>query len=416
MSSSLPHITITHLDPSGIACGRDADGQERQVWGALPGEVVTARKNILEEIVQASLDRIPASSTHYLSCSPWQTMTPAAESRNKVQFLRENFQGVEVPADITLIEDGRRFAYRNKMEYSFWGDESGIHLAFFERSRKQKIILPDGCELANPAINVAAQRILSWIRATTWTGRNLKALILRANQRGEVIAALFIKDHLEIPELPLGDELMGMQVWFSSHKTPASRPEELLRSEGRDWLEEEIGGVALRYGTLSFFQVNVPIFERALAAIQEVIPVGKRIVDLYSGVGSIGLPVAVASAHRVTLVESVPEAVRFARDNAIRITHASVDVHEARAEQLTDVISGADVVIVDPPREGLHQDVVTALLDQQPSQLIYLSCNPVTQARDLRLLSESYRTASLTGYNFFPATPHVECLAVLTSR
>jgi tRNA/tmRNA/rRNA uracil-C5-methylase (TrmA/RlmC/RlmD family) len=134
-------------------------------------------------------------------------------------------------------------------------------------------------------------------------------------------------------------------------------------------------------------------------------------VDLYSGVGTIGLTIG---GRQVTLVEVDEHAVREMRQNIAALGRENeATAVLAASEQALDYISGEACIIVDPPRAGLHEDVVERLLKEAPQRIIYLSCNPVTQARDVARLLQKYDILAHKGYNFFPRTPHIEHLVVL---
>jgi 23S rRNA (uracil1939-C5)-methyltransferase len=137
-----------------------------------------------------------------------------------------------------------------------------------------------------------------------------------------------------------------------------------------------------------------------------------KTVDLYSGVGTIGLTIG---GPGVTLVEINEHAVREMRRN---IDELAIDAEPvlAASENALDYITGDKLIIVDPPRAGLHANVIDRLLSETPERIIYLSCNPVTQARDVALLAETYGIRAHTGYNFFPKTPHIEHLVILDKK
>ncbi len=134
-----------------------------------------------------------------------------------------------------------------------------------------------------------------------------------------------------------------------------------------------------------------------------------KTLDLYSGVGSIGLTIG---GDNCTLVEVNQHAVREMKNN-IAAQNSNAQAILAASEKALDYINSDTIVIVDPPRAGLHSDVVEKLLETSPPRIIYLSCNPVTQARDVALLSQKYQIKHTKGYNFFPRTPHIEHLVVL---
>ena len=136
-------------------------------------------------------------------------------------------------------------------------------------------------------------------------------------------------------------------------------------------------------------------------------------LDLYSGVGTIGLTIG---GDDITLVEINEHAVAEMQRNITKLNRANAKAILAPSEKSLEYITGEQIVIVDPPRAGLHADVVRRLLETTPPRIIYLSCNPVTQARDVALLQQSYRIVHHRGYNFFPRTPHIEHLVVLDKK
>jgi 23S rRNA (uracil1939-C5)-methyltransferase len=420
-------LKIEKLVEGGQGIGYSSDpayaGQSFFVWEVLPNEEVEAditnkRKGIYEakvsKILKASPHRIQQTEEHFLSCSPWQIMDFDYENEIKRETSIETYQriGKISEKDIEIFSDNNIYGYRNKMEYSFIEDEGKISLAFFKRGQNRRIAI-DECELANPAINKTAKKILEWINQSNLTERNLKALIIRSNKKGETVAGLFIKDKMEFDKYPeLNDSILGFNLYYSTHKSPASVITEVLYQTGQDFLTEEIDGVDLKYGINSFFQVNTPIFEAALTEIKKNIPKGAEIIDFYSGVGTIGLALA-KSVGSVTLVESNEEAVAFAEENIRLNKIKNVGVVSAPAEKALEYIKKDKTIVFDPPRAGLHEKVVEKILEVKPSEVIYLSCNVATQSRDIGLLKDAYNIEFIKLYNFFPRTPHIESLVVL---
>ena len=146
---------------------------------------------------------------------------------------------------------------------------------------------------------------------------------------------------------------------------------------------------------------------------KDVCETGEPALDLYAGVGTIGLTIG---GGNVTLVEINADAVREMQRNITELDRTDARAVLAPSEQALDHITGKEIVIVDPPRAGLHPDVIATLLQKLPPRIIYLSCNPVTQARDVRLLQEKYHIVHHRGYNFFPRTPHIEHLVILDNK
>ncbi len=419
-------VTIEKLVHGGQGLATLADGRKIFVWNALPGEKVRVRINktkksyaegTAEDILQASAERIEPAEANYLATSPWQMMTYDAENTYKANIVSDLFvhEKVSLPAFGPVVHDDRLWHYRSKMEYSFWGDDDGLHLALHLRGSHGKQIV-GGSKLALPAIDAAANAVCAQLnRLRGIRAGDLKTIIVRCDQQGNAAAALYIKSE-SFARLELPAELHGLRVYHSNPRSPASVPTRLLYELGNCLLRDELLGKTFVYDVDAFFQVNLPVFERALREIARQVD-EPDITDMYAGVGSIGLSVA---SRSVDLVELDPASVRMATQNAeTSITARSgpdATVIEASTEKALDYITSEKPVIFDPPRAGLHDKVVERVISVRPPKVIYLSCNPATHARDLAKLMEAYTIDFFQVYNFFPRTPHIETLAVLRRR
>ncbi|HJP95896.1 MAG TPA: TRAM domain-containing protein [Candidatus Saccharimonadales bacterium] len=413
-------VTIEKLVHGGQGLATMADGQKVFVWGALPGEKAKIRiikkkrsyaEAIAEQIVQPSPVRVQEREENYLATSPWQIVDFAAENEYKKRIVQELFVQAHVPIadDFAMTSAGDEWHYRNKMEYSFWGDDDGLHLALHNRGSHHKTIV-QGSELALSALDAGAQAVLAELQKYNPRAGDLKTIIVRCSQKGDVVVSLFTKRE-DFHKIQLPAEVKGMNVYFSNPKSPASVPTKLLYSLGDVTLTDTLLGTEFTYDADSFFQVNIPVFEAALSRIQEH-GATDNLVDMYAGVGSIGLSVA---KQRVELVEADAATAAMARVNAQK-SGVNAEVVESPSEKVLDYIVPDKTIIFDPPRAGLHDKIVQKTLEALPPKVIYLSCNPATQARDLALLQEAYNITYFEGFNFFPHTPHIETLAVLTKK
>ena len=416
----------------GQAIGTLDDGRKAFVWGGLPKELVTIRvtkkkshfvEGVVTEIIEKSPERItPKDENSYLSTSPWQIMPMSSEQSYKASLIEEAFllHDITLPEKIKVFSDGVEFNYRNKVEFSWFGDKTDddeketLDLAFFKRGGKGKVIV-DGTSLAHPSINKLAIEIRDLLREKPIVARQLKTLLIRSDQQGNAVWQLYIKDKIE--NLISDDEAKllsaaGGEIIYSDPKSPASRVTERLNKFGDTTLSDTILGVAFNYACEGFFQVNIPVYEKALSDMKAWINCNEKlpILDLYSGVGTIGLTIG---GDDVTLVEINEHAVAEMQRNIAKLNRPSAKAILAPSEKSLECITGEQIVIVDPPRAGLHADVTNRLLETEPPRIIYLSCNPVTQARDVSLLQEKYKIVHHQGYNFFPRTPHIEHLVVL---
>lgn len=419
----------------GQAIGTLDDGRKAFVWGGLPKELVTIRvtkkkshfvEGIVTEIIEKSPERItPKDKNSYLSTSPWQIMPMSSEQSYKASLIEEAFllHNITLPEKIKVFSDGVEFNYRNKVEFSWFGDKTDddeketLDLAFFKRGGKGKVVV-DGTSLAHPSINKLAIEIRDLLRTKPIIARQLKTLLIRSDQQGNAVWQLYVKDKIE--NLISDDEAKllsaaGGEIIYSDPKSPASRITERLNKFGGTTLSDTILDIVFNYACEGFFQVNIPVYEKALNDMKEWIDCNKKMptLDLYSGVGTIGLTIG---GDDVTLVEINEHAVAEMQRNIAKLNRPNAKAILAPSEKSLEYITGKQIVIVDPPRAGLHADVTNRLLETEPPRIIYLSCNPVTQARDVSLLQEKYEIVHHQGYNFFPRTPHIEHLVVLDKK
>lgn len=428
LTTALQTVTLAKLVNGGQALGQLADGRKLFVWGGLPGETVQVRltkkrsswlEGVAEQVEVPAPERVPARDpASYLSTSPWQILDPAAELSWKQQLIDDAFTLHGLPAPHSRVSgDEQLYGYRNKVEFSwYWDTEaSQLELGFFARGGHGKLAV-DGTSLAMEPINLAARQLRDYLREQRVEARALKTLLIRCDQQGRVNAQLYVKDaSFKAVSLEAAEQfgLAGFSVLYSDPKSPASIVSQELIHVGERYLQDELLGVNFRYATEGFFQVNLPVYEQALKTMRDWLLPATPLLDLYSGVGSIGLTIG---GPAPTLVELNEICVKEMRRNAANQQKTAATIILAAAEQALEQIQPGQTVIVDPPRAGLHGSVVQRLLEQRPPRLIYLSCNPVSQARDLALLADGYQLSYSQGFNFFPRTPHIEHLAVMDAK
>lgn len=447
-------IVLEKIVGGGQALGTLADGRKVFVWGGLPGEKVeiqlTKSKSklaeaIVTEVIEPSPERVePKDAESYLSTSPWQIMSFDAEIAYKQQLIDEAFalHHVALPGETSMYSDNVQYNYRNKVEFSWYGDlrenatgsVQTLDIAFYRRGTHGKVPV-NGTSLAREEINQLARTIRDTLSVKGVEARQLKTLLIRCDRTGNTVWQLYVKDQ-DFNAIDKTDAAafpaQGGEVIYSDPKSPASRITKRLASFGNTTLTDVILDVPFRYAAESFFQVNIPVYEKALKDMKCEIErklqnrhkrvtlggadpkyeSGEHIIDLYSGVGTIGLTVG---GDNVTLVEISEDAVREMRMN-IAALHKNARAVLAPSEKALDYITSEAVTVVDPPRAGLHADVIARLLEITPPRIIYLSCSPATQARDVAALLEKYTIVHHQGYNFFPRTPHIEHLVVLERK
>lgn len=420
-------IKFTKIIGGGQTLGELPNGKKVFAWGVLPDETATITQTkkkssyieaIATEVSETSPHRVePKDKSSYLSTSPWQIVSDEQEGHYKAALIEEAFEmhNIVLPNPIEVYTDGRAYGYRNKIEFSWWwdNDTSQLDLAFFRRGTKGKIPV-EGTSLAADEINQTGIAVRDILRARETEAYDLKTIIVRSNEEGRTTFQLYLKtksfvDFSGSERARLPKFVDGYEIIYSNPKSPASVITKRLHQHGDTSLTDTILGTPFTYATEGFFQINIPVYEQALKDMRQYIPEKARVIDFYSGVGSIGLTIA---PDDVTLVESNEHAVREMKRNIENLGLKARAVH-ATSEEATEYITRGATIIVDPPRAGLHQKIIDTLLAVQPGRIIYLSCNPTTQARDVELLGEAYGIKTHKGYNFFPKTPHIEHLVVL---
>ena len=426
-------VKFNKITPGGQALGELENGKKIFGWGVLPGEtaevqITKSKKSFAEgfatEILEKSPNRIePRDPESFLSTSPWQIFDFDFEQKTKQELIAESFRQEKIALNQEEIySDGEIFEYRNKVEFSFWfekfenSDDGELNLAFFKRGGKGKIPV-NGTSLAKPEINQAGQKVLEILRARKTASRDLKTLLIRANKNGEIAAQLYVKEEDFTTFSPQEIEKLNFkcfEIIFSNPKSPASVITKILQTSGEKNLTDSVLGVDFNYATESFFQINLPVYEKALLDMKRFIDSKKPTIDLYSGVGSIGLTIG---ENNLTMIEINESAVTEMRANIAKLGREnSAKAILAPSEKALDFIESGANLIVDPPRAGMDKKVCAKILEAEPEKIIYLSCNPTTQARDAAILSEKYDIIYSRGYNFFPRTPHIENLIVLKLR
>lgn len=423
-------LKFEKIVPEGRALGR-YNGKVVFAYGVLPGEVAKVRitkqrKNIIfgevTQLISTSRDRVEAGESHYLICSPWQTMRYEQQLVHKQEMIKESFRQF---ANYDLVIDSitaspKLYGTRNKIEYSFFKQGDQFFTAFHYRdSHYGKVPLPKHCMLASKQMNDLATVILQTINKHDIDRKSLGHLVLRESKHyGQLIAIIYIHDKEltdVFKEIRL-DKGSSLVVAYCDAQAGGVQQAQKLAVFGSEVLREKLLAFDFDYSYDAFFQTNPHVFEATLNEIIGVIPENKRVVDLYCGVGTIGLSVATKSAS-VSAFEINAQAVVWANANAKLNKVSNFDAYELKSELANErVYTDCDILIVDPPRSGLHPKVVANIDQYQPKTLIYLSCNPVTQARDFALLKDKYKIVKAVAYDYYPNTPHVENLLIMQAK
>ncbi len=431
------------------------------VQHAVPGDIVDVqvnkkRKNFYEGYVtqyhKLSDIRVEPFCSHFGKCGgcKWQPLPYTEQLKYKQREVENNLKRigkVELPEIMPIIASKKDQFYRNKLEFTFsnkrWLEEDEMQLeensieryglGFHIPRMFDKVIDVEKCYLQEEPSNSIRLAIKDYALnngLTFFDIRNhegfLRTLIIRTTSTGEVmvIVSLYHEDvekregllnHLK-EQFP---EITSLLYVINSKANDTIGDQDIICFSGREFIEEEMEGLKFRIGPKSFYQTNSEqAYELYKVARNFAGLSGNEVVyDLYTGTGTIANFVA-SKAKKVVGIEYVPEAIEDAKINAENnsITNTSFyagDMKDILNQEFIQENGQPDVIIVDPPRAGMHEDVVRTLLKTSAPKIVYVSCNSATQARDLNILDEKYSVLKIQPVDMFPHTHHVENVVLL---
>jgi 23S rRNA (uracil1939-C5)-methyltransferase len=459
----LTNILIEDYAAEGKSLAR-VDGKVIFIENAIPGDVVDVKlsknkKDWAEGFITAfhsySPDRVTPFCSHFGICGGcrWQMLPYPLQLKYKQQQVVDVLERIGKvalpPINPILGAEDSKF-YRNKMEYTFSSRRfllpAELHdpaitsqqnvAGFHARGLFDKVVDIDTCYLQEEPTNRLRKAVRDFGLENDLSFYDIKAhegwlrnLQLRICTTGEVMANLVIgyedeqlirrlADHLlqQFPDLTT--LLYTVNVKWNDSISDLSP--QLLHGKG--YVIEKLEDFRFKIGPKSFFQTNTRQGERLYQVTREFAELtGKETVyDLYCGTGSIGIFVS-RQAAKVVGVEVIAEAVEDARENAVLndIDHASFfagDVVDICQDSFFAAHGRPDVIITDPPRAGMHEGLVNKILEMEAPTVVYVSCNPATQARDLRLLDAKYTVTRVQPVDMFPHTHHIENIVQLKLR
>jgi len=460
----LEHLQVIDAGAKGKAIAKAADGRVVFINNAVPGDIVSVqttkkRKAYFEgtaiKIHKASDNRVDPVCEHFGTCGgcKWQHMGYEHQLFFKQKEIENNLSriGKVTLPDITpILGSKEQYFYRNKMEFSFsdskWLTLEQIKgdtiitdknaLGFHIPGMWDKILNLNKCHLQKDPSNAlrdfikkTAEKLeIPFFNTRNQTGI-LRSLMLRTSSTGElmVLLQLFAEDKLK--RVALLDaiykqfpEITSLQYVINGKGNDTIYDQEVICYKGKDHIFEQMEGLTFKINAKSFYQTNSDqAFELYKITRDFAKLSGSELVfDLYTGTGTIAQFVA-AKAKKVIGIESVPDAITAATQNAERngITNCEFYVGDMKQVFNQEFIAKhgvADVVITDPPRDGMHKDVIEQLILLSAQKIIYVSCNSATQARDLALLDEHYRVVKVQPVDMFPQTHHVENVVLLEKK
>lgn len=430
--------TVTRLAPQAVTI---------EAAGALPGQIVSGRvkKRVksrdntweikLGEIIAPSLaEQAPVCAAAGVcgGCT-MQTLDYGAQLALKEKYLKNLFKGY--PYD-TLWPSPESAGYRNKMEYSFGDTEKDgpLTLGMHARGNFYSVVNTDGCVLTDTGFDKIRAAVRAFFKDVSYYHKNthkgfLRHLVVRRGKNGYLInivttSQALLKEHAFVSALTALDlPVAGVIHTVNDREADAVIPEIVKILYGTDTLEDEILGLKFEITPFSFFQVNTKGAEVLYSVVRDYAREalgGKTdavIYDLYCGTGTISQVMA-GQAEKVIGIELVEEAAAAARENAKKngidnCTFIAGDVlKEAAALE-----AGADLIILDPPRAGIHPKAIFKILDLAPPVFIYVSCGPESLKRDLPFFENAgYSVVKMCGVDMFPQTGHAETVALMTRK
>ncbi|MER3374124.1 MAG: 23S rRNA (uracil(1939)-C(5))-methyltransferase RlmD [Allomuricauda sp.] len=457
-------VEVIDAGAKGKSVGKAPDGRVIFLSNAVPGDVVDVmttkkRKAYFEGVATHFHTLSPKRTTpqceHFGVCGgcKWQHMAYEHQLHFKQKEVENNLKRIgnlELPEITPILGSKEHYFYRNKMEFSFsnsrWLTQEEINskidiedrnaLGFHIPGMWDKILDIKKCHLQQDPSNAirletknfANKNGLSFFNPRKQEGL-LRTLMIRTTSIGEIMVLIqFYEDNLEQRELLLKHlqksfpEITALLYVINSKQNDTIYDQEVVCFSGRDHIVEEMEGLQFKINAKSFYQTNSEqAYELYKVARDFANLSGNEVVyDLYTGTGTIAQFVA-KKAKKVIGVESVPEAIEDAIANAAHNNISNVEFFVGDMKNVFNTSFIAlhgkpDVIITDPPRDGMHKAVVEQLLQVAPAKIVYVSCNSATQSRDLALMKEVYRVTKVQPVDMFPQTHHVENVVLLEKR
>lgn len=455
------NIKVTDAGAKGKAIAKAPDGKVIFIDNAVPGDIGTVQiykkrkayyQGKITHFDQYSPKRAEPVCSHFEYCGgcKWQHLNYEDQVYYKEKEVLNNLNRIgktEIGEVLPIVKAAEPYWYRNKMEFSFsdnrWLTPEEIvqkdtitdkhALGFHIAGMWDKILDVEKCYLQKDPSNqirngikqFAIENGLSFFNVRQQSGL-LRNLMIRTSSTGEIMVVVqFFEPDQEKIGLLLDfikhrfPEITSLQYIINSKANDTIYDQEVICYNGKDHITEKMEGLTFKINAKSFYQTNsaqaYELYKIARGFAQ--LTGSETVYDLYTGTGTIAQFIS-AQAKKVVGIESVPEAIEDAKENAKINKMGNIDffVGDMAAVFTQDFIAKngkPDVIITDPPRDGMHKKVVAQLLEIAAPRIVYISCNSATQARDLGLLKEKYNVVKSQAVDMFPQTHHVENVVVL---
>jgi len=458
------NVEVLDAGSKGKGIGRASDGRVLIIDNVVPGDIVNVstykkRKSYYQakptNFIELSSKRTEPVCQHFGVCGgcKWQNMAYEHQLYYKEKEVLENLKRigkVEISETMPILGSEKTYFYRNKMEFSFsnsrWLTETEISsgvdikdknaLGFHIPGMWDKILNIQKCHLQEDPSNAIRNKIREFATENNIEFFNLReqigllrTLMIRTSSTGEyMILIQFYQEHQEKRELLLDfiidefPDVTSLQYVINEKGNDTIYDQEVIKYFGQDFIFEEMEGLKFKINAKSFYQTNSEqAYELYKIARDFADLSGDELVyDLYTGTGTIAQFVA-KKAKRVVGIEAVPEAIEDAKANAKlngidNTSFYAGDMKKIFTSGFIEEHGQPDVIITDPPREGMHKEVVEQILKVKPKRIVYVSCNSATQARDLQLMDSYYHVEKSQAVDMFPQTHHVENVVSLSLK
>ncbi|CAN5284396.1 23S rRNA (uracil(1939)-C(5))-methyltransferase RlmD [soil metagenome] len=457
-------LEITGAGAKGKSIAKAPDGKVIFINNAVPGDIAdiktTKKKRSFYEgtaihFHDYSHKRVEPVCQHFGTCGgcKWQFMGYEHQLFYKQQEVENNLRRigkVQLPEITPILGSEDIYFYRNKMEFSF-SDSRWLTLEEIKSERDfndknalgfhipgmwDKILDIKKCHLQQDPSNAirnyvkkfANENEISFFNTRDQYGL-LRTLMIRTSSNGEIMVVVqFFEDDISKRTLLLDNiasnfpEITSLQYVINSKGNDTIYDQEVIVYKGRDHIFEEMEGLQFKINAKSFYQTNSKQAYELYKITRDFAQLtGKELVyDLYTGTGTIAQFIA-RNAKKVIGIESVPVAIEDAKANATRNNIDNTefyagDMKKVFTREFIDKHGRPDVIITDPPRDGMHKDVIDQIIGILPQRIVYVSCNSATQARDLELLDKHYTVTRVRPVDMFPQTFHVENVVCLEKR
>jgi 23S rRNA (uracil1939-C5)-methyltransferase len=460
----LEDLEVIDAGAKGKAIAKAPDGRVVFISNAVPGDVAsvqtTKKRSSYYEGNAISFSKLSDKRTEpecefFGTCGgcKWQHMGYEHQLYFKQKEVENNLKRIgkiEMPEPLPILGSKEQYFYRNKMEFSFSDSkwltldqiksdeiiENRNALGFHIPGMWDKILDIDKCHLQRDPSNAirnfikqkAEELNLRFFNARKQEGF-LRTLMLRTSSTGDVMVLVQFFHEDEKNRALLLDavaskfpDITSLLYVINSKGNDTLYDQEIHCYKGEDHIFEEMEGLRFKINAKSFYQTNSEqAFELYKVTRDFANLTGNELVyDLYTGTGTIAQFVA-KKAKKVIGIESVPDAIEAAKENAQLNNIDNVefyvgDMKKVFNQSFIDQHGQPDVIITDPPRDGMHKDVVEQLINLAANKIVYVSCNSATQARDLALLDETYKVVKTQAVDMFPQTYHVENVVLLEKR